>query len=138
MKTIHLCRVEEVRNDYPGSQAYGRLEWLRVIEQVTGHLMAAYKPTQKEAARMMRDYQLTPLERRRVRTILREEERAIQEAPADVYTVEPGRHIYRNGRPFISINCCQGTPHAEADAVCHTIAAGLNEAQPQADDWKKS
>lgn len=135
---VKQYRVEEVRNDYTGSQAYGRLEWFRLFDQETGRQVAACKPTERDLARLFRDYPIPREERMRVRAILAEEERAIKEAPADVYTVEPGRHIYRNGRPFISLNCCQGTPYVEADSVCHVIAAALSQAQPQADDWKRS
>ena len=50
------------------------------------------------------------------------------------YTVEPGRWIYRNGEPFVSIGCAH-TPKAtgsaainptEADALVHRVAEWLN------------
>ena len=43
------------------------------------------------------------------------------------YTVEPGRHIYRDGKPFIYIGRPDdGAYPTEADLVTHTIAACLN------------
>jgi hypothetical protein len=45
------------------------------------------------------------------------------------YTVEPGRQIYCDGRPFISIGREGSTRPTEADAVCHVIADMLNAAK---------
>lgn len=41
------------------------------------------------------------------------------------YTVEPGRQIYRNGRPFISINREGETEPAEADKMARQLCAML-------------
>jgi hypothetical protein len=48
----------------------------------------------------------------------------------DVYTVEPGRNIYRNGDPAICIDCRNIRP-TEADDLTHVICALLNERQPK-------
>ena len=50
------------------------------------------------------------------------------------YTVEPGRWIYRNGEPFVSIGCARTSPATggaainptEADALAHRVAEWLN------------
>lgn len=47
------------------------------------------------------------------------------------YTVEPGRNIYRDGEPFISIHKTGSTAPVTADEVTHVIAAALNQIQPQ-------
>ena len=43
------------------------------------------------------------------------------------FTVEPGREIYLNGEPFISIHREGSTKPVEADDVTHFIAEALNK-----------
>ncbi len=43
------------------------------------------------------------------------------------YTVEPGRNIYHNGKPFISINREGETKPWEADDVTRAICVLLNK-----------
>lgn len=43
-----------------------------------------------------------------------------------IYTVEPGRTILRNGKPFVQIARVEGTSPAHADRVTHTVAYLLN------------
>jgi hypothetical protein len=43
------------------------------------------------------------------------------------FTVEPGRQIYRDGVPFISIGREGRTMPASADEVTHAIAECLNQ-----------
>jgi hypothetical protein len=45
----------------------------------------------------------------------------------NVYTIEPGRHIYRNGEKFISIGREGETYPGYADAMAEYIAKLLNE-----------
>jgi len=47
-----------------------------------------------------------------------------------VYTVEPGRNIYRDGQPFITIGKAGSTAPVVADEVTHVIASALNQIQP--------
>ena len=43
------------------------------------------------------------------------------------YTVEPGRHIHRDGKPFIYIGRPNGdVSPTEIDAITHTICSCLN------------
>jgi len=44
-----------------------------------------------------------------------------------VYTVEPGRNVYRNGQPFVSVGREGGTIPADADEVAHALADALNQ-----------
>jgi hypothetical protein len=43
------------------------------------------------------------------------------------YSVEPGRHIHRDGQPFIYIDKCQGVNPTEADDLVHLLCAVMNE-----------
>lgn len=45
---------------------------------------------------------------------------------ASCYTVEPGREIYRNGQPFITIHREGETRPVDADRITHVIARALN------------
>lgn len=47
------------------------------------------------------------------------------------YTLEPGRQIFRDGKPFISINREGRTQPADADDCAHAILRLLN------DDWER-
>lgn len=50
----------------------------------------------------------------------------------ETFTVEPGRNIYRNGKPWVYIGGVQGhyLP-VEADALAHFIAETLDRLQPR-------
>lgn len=48
--------------------------------------------------------------------------------PEVSYTVEPGRNIYRNGKPFIAIQRCGDTTPVDSDEACHWICGLMNEA----------
>lgn len=52
----------------------------------------------------------------------------------DTYTVEPGRHIYRNGEPLFSLNCTKPFAYSEIDAITHVVCALLNRRQPKPDE----
>lgn len=45
------------------------------------------------------------------------------------FTVEAGRQIYRDGKPFISIGREGNTPPVVVDEMTHAIVALLNEAR---------
>ena len=45
------------------------------------------------------------------------------------YTIEPGRNIYRNGKPFIAIMRCGETAPWEADDAARAITALLEKDQ---------
>jgi hypothetical protein len=45
------------------------------------------------------------------------------------YTVEPGRQIYMDGEPFISIGREGRTNPSDADEVTHKLAAALNRSR---------
>jgi len=43
-----------------------------------------------------------------------------------IYTVEAGRCIMKNGKPFVSLQRCGETSPVDADEACHTIVKALN------------
>jgi hypothetical protein len=47
------------------------------------------------------------------------------------YTVEPGRHIHRDGEPFVSITRQGNTTPVEADTITRVIAKKLNASEFQ-------
>lgn len=50
------------------------------------------------------------------------------------YTVEPGRNIYRDGKPFVCIDKQGDTKPTEADSLTHIICFLLNKEQPDLSD----
>jgi hypothetical protein len=62
---------------------------------------------------------------------LGEARRPTRSRPKSNYTVEPGRNIYRDGQPFISISREGRTIPATADEVTHVLADALNRS-----DWE--
>ncbi len=44
------------------------------------------------------------------------------------YTIEPGRQIYHDGKPFIGISRAEDTAPAEADLTARRIVVLLNQA----------
>lgn len=51
------------------------------------------------------------------------------------FSCEPGRNIYRDGKPFVYIGKCEGTCPSDADDAARTIAALLNKDEEQR--WAK-